>query len=295
MRASVTTGRVAIDPRREPRVLLARAVQIGSFVIFSLLAISMLYPYFYALGNSFKSDPEFLLRPYAPWPQTWVLSNYAQALNPSFGRMGVYVRNSAMYTMLGLIGQLCVSTCAAFAFARLRFPGRDTLFLLVLATMMLPYSVLLIPNFLIIHTLGLSNTVAGVVMPGFGSAFGIFMLRQFFLNQPAELEEAALIDGAGWFHVFRVISLPLAKPALVALGVFIVIGEWSSFIWPLVVLTNWELYPVTVGLELYRDYIQIQWTSIFAASMISALPLIVGFLFAQARIIGGIQLSGLKG
>ena len=135
----------------------------------------------------------------------------------------------------------------------------------------------------------------GVVLPSFASAFGIFMLRQFFLNQSAELEEAALIDGAGWFRVFWTIALPLARPALVALGIFIIVSEWSSFIWPLIVLDNWDLFPITVGLSMYKDLQYDNWTGTFAASVVGTAPLVFIFLILQRQIVGGIQLSGIKG
>ena len=139
-----------------------------------------------------------------------------------------------------MIVQLFIDSLAAYSFARVDFPGRETLFLAVLATLMLPGSVTLIPTFLIAHGLGLTNTFMGVVLPGFAGAFGIFLLRQFFLNIPRELEDAARIDGSGFFGTYWRIMLPLAKPAMVTLGVFIFLNEWSSFVWPLIILSDWE-------------------------------------------------------
>jgi multiple sugar transport system permease protein len=184
---------------------------------------------------------------------------------------------------------------AAYAFSRIQFPGRDLLFLGVLATMMLPYSVLLIPTYLIVWTLGLANTVTGVVIPGFASAYGIFMLRQFFLNIPLELEDAARIDGCSRLRIFFQIILPLAQPALVTIAMFTFIGEWSSFLWPLVVLSSDKLYPVTVGIALFRGEHSLYYDRVFAASLLATAPLLVVFFLGQRYIIGGISLTGLKG
>ena len=307
--AKLTQEGLLADPSLSSRTIRKTRtvwfVRFGKGVIFallSLLAVTMLLPYFFTLSASFKTESEFLLNIYQPWPQDWVTENFQEAVDPFRGRMGFYVRNSAFYAAATLIIQLFINAFAAFAFARLQFPGRDFLFIMVLATMMLPFSVMLIPVYLIVHWMGLAGqtygalgNMLGVVLPSFASGFGIFMLRQFFLNQSAELEEAALIDGAGWFRVFWTISLPLARPALVALGIFIIVSEWSSFIWPLIVLDNWDLFPITVGLSMYKDLQYDNWTGTFAASVVGTAPLVVVFLVLQRQIVGGIQLTGLKG
>jgi multiple sugar transport system permease protein len=161
--------------------------------------------------------------------------------------------------------------------------------------MMLPYSVLLIPTYLIVWSLGLANTIFGVVAPGFASAYAIFMLRQFFLNIPLELEDAARIDGCTRLRIYFQIILPLAQPALVTIALFTFIGEWSSFIWPLVVLSNSKLYPITVGIALFRGEHSLYYDRVFAASLLATLPLLVIFFIGQRYIIGGISLTGLKG
>jgi multiple sugar transport system permease protein len=209
--------------------------------------------------------------------------------------MNVYVVNSFLYAAVVLVAQLFINSLAAYAFARVDFPGREMLFLAVLATLMLPGSVTLIPTFLIAHKMSLTNTFWGVVLPGFVGAFGIFLLRQFFLNIPRELEQAARIDGCGFFGIYWRIMLPLAKPAIITLGVFIFLSEWSSFVWPLIVLSDWKKYPVTVGIALFRDVNSTNWPAVFAGSTIVSFPIIFLFLIAQKYIIGGISLSGLKG
>jgi len=191
--------------------------------------------------------------------------------------------------------QLSINVLAAYAFARMNFRGKNVLFGILLATMMLPPAVLLIPRFIVVRELGLIDSFLGVVLPGFAGAFGVFLLRQFFLNIPSTLEDAARLDGCGTFGVLRHVILPLSKPVLITLGLFTFIAAWNSFIWPLVVLSDQSYYPLTVGLSLFREESGADWPRIFAASVMGSLPLIGLFLVAQRYIIGGISLSGLKG
>lgn len=263
------------------------------YLLLILLAFSMVFPYLWMLANSFKTRTQFFSDPYSLLPAPFTLTTYQDAL--TVGRMSVYMINSVLYAATVLVVQLFINSLAAYAFARVAFPGRETLFLAVLATLMLPGTVTLIPTFLIAHSLGLQNSFLGVVLPGFASAFGIFLLRQAFLNIPRELEDAAHIDGAGFFTIYWRIMLPLASAALLTLGVFIFLGEWSSFIWPLIILSDWEKYPVTVGIALFRDVNSINWPAVFAASTLISFPIVILFIIAQEYIIGGISLSGLKG
>ena len=293
-------ARTLSDPsggtRPRDRLLLVATRRSFIIIIYALLialALSMIFPYLWMLANSFKSRTDFFTNPYSVIPMPPTLSTYYDAL--TIGRMGIYLGNSLLYAAAVLIVQLFIDSLAAYSFARVDFPGRETLFLAVLATLMLPGSVTLIPTFLIAHGLGLTNTFTGVVLPGFAGAFGIFLLRQFFLNIPRELEDAARIDGSGFFGTYWRIMLPLAKPAMVTLGVFIFLNEWSSFVWPLIILSDWKKYPVTVGIALFRDVNQINWPAVFAGSTIVSFPIIILFVLAQEYIIGGISLSGLKG
>ena len=293
-------ARTLSDPgggaKEQNRLLLVATKRSFTIIVYALLialAFSMIFPYLWMLANSFKSRTDFFTNPYSVIPMPPTLSTYYDAL--TIGRMGVYLGNSILYAAAVLVVQLFIDSLAAYSFARVDFPGREALFLAVLATLMLPGSVTLIPTFLIAHGLGLTNTFTGVVLPGFAGAFGIFLLRQFFLNIPRELEDAARIDGSGFFGTYWRIMLPLAKPAMVTLGVFIFLNEWSSFVWPLIILSDWKKYPVTVGIALFRDVNQINWPAVFAGSTIVSLPIVILFVLAQEYIIGGISLSGLKG
>jgi len=263
------------------------------YTVLITIAITMLFPYYWMVASSIKGPRGFTADPYSLIPKTFSLESLRYVWTE--GRIAIYLRNSVVYASIVLVVQTMVNALAAYAFARIQFPGRDILFLGVLATLMLPYSVLLIPTYLIVWKVGLANTVAGVVIPGFASAYGIFMLRQFFLNIPMELEDAARIDGCSRLRIFLQIILPLAQPALITLGLFTFIGVWSDFTWPLVVLSDYKKYPITVGLSLFRDEQFVYYDRTFAASMYATFPLIILFLLGQKYIIGGISLTGLKG
>ena len=291
-------------------------LSVTALVVMVLGAVVVVYPYAYMVGSSIKTRKEFaedkislvparyqisqrLLHargePSAlDWPGSdWsVVRNYADAIR--YGEVDRYLANSFIYAVIITSVQLFFNVLAAYAFARMEFRGRDLLFTLLLCTMMIPPAVLLIPNFLVIRELGLVDSVSGVLLPSLAGAFGIFLLRQAFLNIPTELEHAARIDGCGsWGILFNVI-LPLSKPALITLGLFTFMGAWNMFEWPLVVLSNQDYYPLTVGLSLFRSETTADWPRIFAASVMGAAPLIFLFLVAQRYLVGGISLSGMK-
>jgi len=288
-----------------------------AFLVMTIGAMAMVYPYLYMLGSSFKTRREFaadkrsivppryqirerikhlegkpsaLDWPGADWPP-W--RNYVDAIR--YGRVDRFLGNSFLYALIITAAQLFFNVLAAYAFARMEFPGRDFLFGVLLSTMMIPPAVLLVPRFLVVSRLGLVDTVWGILIPGFAGPFGIFLLRQFFLNIPVELEHAARIDGCGSWGILRHVIVPLSKPALITLGLFTFMGAWNMFEWPLVVLSNQDYYPLTVGLSLFRSETRADWPRIFAASVMGSFPLILLFLAAQKHLVGGISLSGMKG
>ena len=302
---------------KPPRHRAGRLAGMAALLIMSAGALAMVYPYAYMVGASLKTRKEFAVDkssivpprfqpaerlkhargqpsaldwPGADWP---VLRNYTDAI--VFGRVDVFLFNSLLYAVLITSVQLAVNTLAAYAFARMEFRGSGVLFALLLTTMMLPPAVLLVPQFLVVSRLGMVDSVLGVVLPGFAGAFGVFLLRQFFLNIPGTLEEAARLDGCGPLGVLWHVILPLSRPILITLGLFTFLGAWNSFIWPLVVLSDQSYYPLTVGLSLFREESGADWPRIFAASVMGSLPLFGLFLFAQRHLVGSISLSGLKG
>ena len=291
-------------------------LSVTALVVMVLGAVVVVYPYAYMVGSSIKTRKEFaedkislvparyqisqrLLHargePSAlDWPGSdWsVVRNYVDAIR--YGEVDRYLANSFIYAVIITSLQLFFNVLAAYAFARMEFRGRDLLFTLLLCTMMIPPAVLLIPNFLVIRELGLVDSVSGVLLPSLAGAFGIFLLRQAFLNIPTELEHAARIDGCGSWGILWNVILPLSKPVLITLGLFTFMGAWNMFEWPLVVLSNQDYYPLTVGLSLFRSETSADWPRIFAASVMGAAPLIFLFLLAQRYLVGGISLSGMK-
>ena len=225
-------------------------------------------------------------------PTTFQWSNYADAWAAApFGR---YYLNTAIMAAGITFGQLIFSSLAAYAFARLKFPGRNVLFLVVLGTMMLPFQVLLIPSYLIVKSLGWQNTFTALIVPRMVSAFGIFLLRQFYLSIPRDLDEAAMIDGASRFGVWWRIILPLSRPALATLAIFAFLFAWNDFLWPLVVTDDPNMRTIQLGLAMFQGRYSTNWTLLMAGTVMATLPTIGAFLLGQRQFIQSIALSGVK-
>ncbi len=203
--------------------------------------------------------------------------------------------NSAVMAVGITLSQTLFSGMAGYAFARLRFPGRHALFLVVLGTMMVPFPVTLIPSYVIVANLGWLDTYQALIVPRAASAFAIFLFRQFFLTIPPEFEDAARIDGAGRLTVFWRIALPLSKPVIAASAVFSFLFAWNDFLWPLVVTTGPRMQPIQVGLSMFQGQYGTFWTLLMAATVLTVIPAILVFLFAQRRFIEGLTAGGLKG
>ncbi len=192
-------------------------------------------------------------------------------------------------------GNLLFSAMAGYAFARLEFKGRDVMFWLFLASMMIPGQVTMIPVFVLMSRLGWVDTYYGLTVPGLVGAYGIFLTRQYFLNLPADLENAARLEGASEWHVFRHIALPLAKPVLLVLGVFTFMGAWTDFLWPLLMTNSLELRTLEVGLSVFKTQYTVNWPLQMAASLLIQLPVIALFIATQKYFTRGIVLTGMKG
>ena len=258
-------------------------------------AIAMVIPFAWMVSTSLKQYQDVFAYPpiWIPNPVLW--SNYTYAITEiSFGSLYL---NSLKISILVTLGQLFTCSLAGYTFARLRFPGRNAIFLAYIGTMMIPGQVTMIPVFLVMRTLGLLNTHASVIIPALASPFGTCLFRQFYLTMPAELEDAAKIDGSSYFGIYRRIFLPLSKPALATVGVFTFLGSWNDFLWPLIMLQDKGQMTIPVGLAEFRNemYNTAQWQYIMAGSVISILPILVIFFFAQRLFVRGIALSGIKG
>ncbi|MCC6614068.1 MAG: carbohydrate ABC transporter permease [Anaerolineae bacterium] len=254
-------------------------------------ALVMIAPLLWMLTLSLKPARLTYSPPYLI-PTTFEWSNYVQAWEAApFAR---YYLNTAIMAGGVTLGQLLLGSLAAYAFARLTFPGRNLLFLAVLGTMMLPFQVLLIPSYLIVKDLGWLNSFSGLIIPRMVSAFGIFLLRQHYLSIPKELDEAALIDGASRFGVWWRIILPLSRPALATLAIFAFLFAWNDFLWPLIVTDKPDMRTIQLGLVMFQGRYGTNWTLLMAGTVTATVPTIIAFLLGQRQFIESIALSGVK-
>jgi multiple sugar transport system permease protein len=289
---------IVADGRRAGRsarsALARRFSAAGLFwhVILLVGGIFMVVPFGWMLSTSLKSDSEAFQFPPTILPQHWLFSNYATAWN--FAPFGRFYLNTFVMSATVTAGQILTCSLAAYAFARLRFPGREVIFYLFLSTMMIPWQVTMIPAFLVINWLGWVNTYQAVIVPGLASAFGIFLLRQFFLTIPHELDDAATIDGTGRFGILFRIILPLSGPAIAALSIFTFMAMWNNFLWPLIVENSTDMMPVTVGLSVFQGEYNAQWNLMMAAAVTATIPVLIVYVLAQRYFIRGIALTGLK-
>lgn len=264
-----------------------------AFLIATLGAFAFLTPFVWAVSTSLKPSSQVFAFPpvWLPSPILW--SNYVTALTElPFAR---YFANTATITFSAMVGDVLVSTTVAYGFARMRFPGRDLLFLVLLGTMMLPTQVTMIPIFIIFRSLGWVDTFLPLIVPAFfGSAFYIFLLRQFFLTIPNDLEDAALIDGANNLQTLWRIFVPLSLPAMATVAIFSFMYHWQDFFMPLIYLNSKELKTVALGLQMFRAEFGTDWNLMMAAAVTTAIPCLLLFFFAQRYFISGIVMTGLK-
>ncbi len=267
-------------------------------VFYSILllvgSVIFMMPFVWMLSTSLKASSGVFMYPpqWIPRPAVW--ENYRIAM----GVMGfpVLLKNTVLVTTLSMVGAISTSALAAYSFARLRFPGRDIIFVIVLATMMLPGWVTLIPVYIIFRELAMINTLWPLIIPSFfgGGAFNIFLLRQFFMTLPYELDDAAKIDGCSNFHIFSRILLPLTKPALGAIAVFQFVGHWNDFFGPLIYLHSAEKMTLAVGLYRFRGPFSVEWNYLMAATVVVAIPPIIVYFLAQRYFIEGVVMTGMK-
>ena len=257
------------------------------------LALVALIPLLWMLSTSLKDNGSIFQYPPVWVPETLKFSNYTSLWDDL--PMNRWLINTFAVSTIVVLAQLLFCSMAAYAFARLRFRWSDQIFYVFLASMMVPYQVTLIPAFVLISKLGWVDTYQGLMVPQLSSAFGIFLLRQFFLSLPREIEDAARIDGASYWRIYRSILLPLSVPALLAFGVFSFIGMWGDFLWPLIVINSPEKMTLTVGLNYLNSSYTTDWTRLMAGDVISLLPLLVVYALAQRHFIQGISMTGLKG
>ncbi|MFB5673920.1 carbohydrate ABC transporter permease [Paenibacillus terreus] len=268
-------------------------LKIAAHAVLLAGAVTMILPFLWSVSTSLKNISEVFVFPPTLFGESIQWENYLR-ISDRFPFM-TYLLNSIKVTVIAVAAQLITSSMAGFVFARLKFKYRELLFGLYLATMMIPAQVTLIPNFIIMRSYNLVDTHWALILPALVSAFGTFLLRQFFLTIPASLEDAAKIDGCTPFGVYWRIFIPLSKPAMATLGVFVFMGMWNDFLSPLVYINSQEMMTLPLGLASMQGMYSTDWPVLMAGTVITIIPLIVVFLLAQDFFIKGITLSGLKG
>ncbi len=269
--------------------------QINNTFILSLLSagsLAMLLPFFWMISTSLKPDDQIFSKAWIPHPIQW--RNYMDALSAI--PFLQYLWNTLFISFWTILGTVLSSALTGYSFARLRWPGRDILFGVMLATMMIPPQVTMVPVFMLMRNLGWFNTFLPLTVPPFlgGSAFFIFLMRQFFLTLPNDLEDAARVDGCGVLRTFAIIMLPQVKPALATVGIFTFMGSWNDFMGPLIYLSEEHKYTLALGLQSFLTENLAVWNHLMAFSTVLLLPLLILFFFAQRYFIEGITLTGMK-
>lgn len=305
--SQTVAGLVRPVPTRRRASVRRLAQALGLHLLAAVIAVVMIFPLVWMVSTSVKASAEMFIFPPRLLPSRWVLENYTRAWQGA--RFSRYAANTAAVTIAGTVLTLVICAMAAYAFAKLEFRGRNVLFWIVLGSQMIPGIVMLIPQFLLVKSLPLAggndwlgrgghgwlNSFAVLIIPHAGAAFGVFLLRQFFLSVPDELLDAARVDGAGDFRIFGTIVLPLARPALTTLAIFTFQGYWNDFLWPLVVISDDRYRTLQVGLTVFRHRDTTDWGPMMASATIATLPMVVVFLLGQRYFIKGIAVTGIQG
>lgn len=289
---SAPVGRTTAGLGRRQRERIATLV---AWLILGLGGIAMMVPFLWMVFTSFKSTAELYTFPPSLLPEQWRWSNYYDAwtLLP----FATFFKNSIIVSVAVVFGQLFTCSLAGYSFSRLRYPGRDRIFLLYLATMMIPFAVIMIPLYVQMRWMGWVDTLWPLIVPAIFTPWGTFMMRQFMSTLPRELEDAARIDGASFFRIYRTIILPLTKPALATLGIFTFLGSWNNFLWPLIIISSLNLKTIPLGMTAFQARMPMKtpWELVMAAATFAILPVLIAFIFGQKYYVQGIVTSGIKG
>ena len=259
-----------------------------------LLGLIFLIPFYWMVVTAFKTEAQLFEIPPAWFPKPLAFENFSQVFKEV--PFANFIVNSAMLVTWNVIGQVFATMMVAYGFSRFRFPGRNTLFMILLATMMVPKQVTLVPQFILFSKLGWVNTYLPLILPAFGgSPYLIFLVRQYMMSIPFDLDEAATIDGASRWQILWKVIFPLTVPALILVVVFTFVGVWNDFMGPLIYLNNPEMFMVTLGLSFFQGAKETSWQLLMAGSLMAMVPPVVLFLIAQRRLLGGIAATGIKG
>jgi multiple sugar transport system permease protein len=262
-------------------------------IVLIIVSLTMVVPLLWMVSTSLKNNTELYKYPLVWIPEKLQWQNYPDVLKAI--PLGKFFFNSVFVATIVTLLQLCACAMGAYAFARLNFKGKNAIFLFYLATVMIPGQVTMIPMFLVFSNLRAIDTYWALIIPGIFSAYGTFLLRQFFMGIPKDLENSVRIDGGSYFLCFVRIILPLSKPALATLGTFTFLNNWNNFMWPLLVTNKVSMKTLPVGIMFFQGQYSIQWQLLMAAATMSLLPMLIFYLFTQRYFVAGITMSGIKG
>ncbi len=286
--------RAPTTTRRSLPITLPMLGKVVVFLIVLAASLAFVFPLFWMISTSLKLESQVFLVPPMWWPDVIQWNNYPDSFQ--YFPFGPYLLNTMTITVPSVVGTLLSSVLVAYGFARVRWPGRDAIFVLVLATLMIPNYVTLIPLYILFAHMGWVGTYLPLIVPNFfGQAFFIFLLRQFFLQQPQDLVDAAVMDGATHMGVLWRVILPLSKPALAVVVLFQFQGSWTDFFGPLIFLNKPETYTLSIGLYSFQSAHQTEWAPLMASSLLVIAPMIIIFFLAQRTFIEGITFTGLRG
>ncbi len=286
----MATQAIAIKKKKSTGAIVRKVLLYALLII---IGIIMVVPFLWMISTSLKEQYDTVKIPpvWIPNPPRW--QNYVDLFTQQ--PMLQFMLNTIKIVFFVVLGQLFFSSLAAYSFARIKFKGRTVMFFFYIATLMVPGQVTMIPTYLMFAKVGLVDNHIVLILPAFFSAFGVFLLRQFFMSLPKELEEAAEIDGCNPFTTYYRIMLPLIVPAMLTLGVFTLMNTWNDYMGPLIYLTTPEKYTMTLGIAYFKGVYTTQWNLVMAGSVLSVIPILVAYLCAQKYFVEGIAFSGVKG
>lgn len=292
LHADVSHVETAAEPKPKRQV---RWFQVIVYVFIAIFTITSVGPFIFAFVSSFKTEAHILDFPPSLIPNPFVIDNYKNIVTTLNGAFLRWVLNSIIYAVAAAALNILFSAMAGYALSRLRFRGRNIIFVLTLAVMMIPMPATIIPKFLIINSVHLTNTYIALLLPAMAQPFSVFLMVQFMKGLPRELEESATIDGASRWTIFTQIITPLVKPALTAVGILSFQGAWNDFIWPLLVMNSQDMYTLPLGLFYYKSAHYTQYNLLIAGSMFNTIPMIILFFIFQRYFIEGVTSSAVKG
>lgn len=287
---------ITLEKSMTKRKFNIKKINGGTIAVYFFMTLSVLltvFPFIWMVITSLKTKSESLLVPPTIVPEQWSFAGFEKIINEL--PFEQFYFNSIVVTFSTVVLQTLIAAMAAYGFSRLRFPGRDVIFFACVSILMIPGQIFLIPQFLIIETMGLTNTLTGLVLPGLFSIYGAFLLKQFFLSVPKEVEEAALIDGLNHFQIFYKILLPLTKPGIVACVIINGLWSWNNLMWPLIVNTSFDKMTLPVGLASLSGRSGVDYPMLMAGALMAIIPMLLLYMSFQKYFIQGIASAGVKG